>query len=163
METLIELNVLVASAQPRAEGSFDDVLSAARGVSSVLDGKEEQAVLTTPPGKAAEHEAPPATLPRFDPFSPESHGSSVDARLKVCLARLHLEAQEKERVCKAEYDLRLQIRRLEIEADKEVQLKKLDVEAMRISSGQTLPNTSERPAHSHPALYKQGFDVSKNS
>ena len=162
LEKLIEVNVLVVPSQPRAEGSFDDVLSAAPGVSSVLDGKEEQAVLATPPGKGAEHEAPPATLPRFEPFSPESHGSSVDARLKVRLARLHLEAQEKERVRIAEYDLRLQVRRLEIEAEKEVKLKTLEVDAMRISSGQTLPYASESSAHSNTVLYKQGFDVSKN-
>lgn len=107
LEQLFELNVLVAPAQPRAENSFDDVPSAAPGVSPVLDGKGEQAVQATPPGKGAEHEAPPATLLHFVPFSPESDGYSVDARLRVRLARLHLEAQEKERGRKAEHDLRL--------------------------------------------------------
>ncbi|XP_030271730.1 uncharacterized protein LOC115581049 isoform X3 [Sparus aurata] len=162
LEKLIELKVLVAPSQPRAEGSVDnDDLFAVPSVPPILDGKEEQAVQATPQGKGAEHDAPP-TLPRFEPFSPESHGSSVDARLKVRLARLQLEAQEKERGRKAEYDLRLQVRRLEIEADKEVQLKKLEVEAMRISSVQTLPYTSERPAPSPTVLEKQGFDVSKS-
>lgn len=37
----------------------------------------------------------PGTLPGFEAFSPEPHGSSVDARLKVCLAHLQLKAKEK--------------------------------------------------------------------
>ncbi|XP_075933639.1 uncharacterized protein LOC142933416 [Anarhichas minor] len=59
----------------------------------------------TPPGEMVEREAPPATLPRFDPFSPEFRGSSENAKLKVRLARLQLEAQEKEMVRKADHDL----------------------------------------------------------
>lgn len=35
---------------------------------------------------------------------------------------------------KADYDLKLQVRRFEIEAEKEVKLQQLEVEAMRISS-----------------------------
>lgn len=54
-------------------------------------------------------------MPRFDPFFPESHGPSHDAKLKVCLARLQLQAQEMESMRKADYDLRLQVCKLEIE------------------------------------------------
>ncbi|KAI3376796.1 hypothetical protein L3Q82_000077 [Scortum barcoo] len=68
------------------------------------EGKED--TLATPPGDVADHEVPPATLPRFEPFSPESHGSSVDVKLKIRLARLQVEAQEKER--KADHELKLQ-------------------------------------------------------
>ena len=39
---------------------------------------------------------PPPTLPRFEPYSPSSSGSGSDARLKVRLARLKFEAEEKE-------------------------------------------------------------------
>lgn len=75
------------------------------------------------------------------------------------LSCLQLEAQEKER--KADYDLRLQICRLEIEAEKQVKLRQLDVEAMRISSGQTT-HTFDNPVPSQTNLHKQGFDVSRN-
>ncbi|CAL8284823.1 unnamed protein product [Lota lota] len=44
----------------------------------------------------------PATLPRCEPFSPTSFGSSEAAKLKVRLARLRLKADEKEKVRKAD-------------------------------------------------------------
>ncbi|KAL1256642.1 hypothetical protein QQF64_012187 [Cirrhinus molitorella] len=66
-----------------------------------------------------------AGLPPFDPFSPSSVDSRGDARLKVCLARLQYEAQERAQTRQAELNLRLEIRRLEIEADKQVKLRQL--------------------------------------
>ena len=42
-------------------------------------------------------ENPPATLPRFEAFSQSSSGLRKDAQLKVHLARLQQEAQEKAR------------------------------------------------------------------
>lgn len=45
----------------------------------------------------------PAILPRFDLLSPESDAARSDAKLKVRLARLQLEAQEKESMRKADY------------------------------------------------------------
>lgn len=162
LEKLIELNVLtvpINPIQPMVEGSLDGDPSARPGVSSPKDDEEERVALATPTGEVAECEAPPATLPRFEPFSPESRGSSRDIRLKV---RLKLEAQEKERVLKADYDLQLQVRRLEIEAERDIKLRELDIKALRISSGQTLPHSSEKPAISHSNQYKQGFDVSKH-
>lgn len=41
-------------------------------------------------GDKAVREGPPATLPRFEPLSPENPGFSGDAMLKVHLARLQL-------------------------------------------------------------------------
>lgn len=102
-------------------------------------------------------EAPPATLPHFEPFSPQLSGSGVDAKVKLRLARLQLEAQEKER--KAEYDLRLQIRRLEMEAEKEIKLGQLEVEASRIFS-EHIPIGN--PAVSQPVQQKRCLDVSKH-
>ncbi|KAI3357900.1 hypothetical protein L3Q82_016288, partial [Scortum barcoo] len=122
------------------------------------EGKED--TLATPPGDVADHEVPPATLPRFEPFSPESRGSSVDVKLKIRLARLQLEAQEKER--KADHELKLQVRRLEIEAEKEVKLKQLEVEAMKITSEQTSSHPVDKSSSSQTISYRQGFDVSKN-
>ncbi len=64
----------------------------------------------------------PVTLPRYDPFSSASSGSRDEARLKVRLARLQIEAQEKAQVRQAQLDFQLQVKRLEIEADKAVNL-----------------------------------------
>ena len=50
---------------------------------------------------------PPRTVPKFTPLSP---GRSEDARLRLRLARLQFEAQEKER--DAEYSHRLAVRRM---------------------------------------------------
>lgn len=120
LHELTELGILVNPVISEADVSHLEA-SAPLGacVSPVsLDRIEEQAVLATPLGAQVEPEAPPATLPRFEPFSPENRGSSTDAKLKVHLLRLQLEAQEKDQVRKADYDLRLQICRLEIEAEK---------------------------------------------
>lgn len=68
-----------------------------------------------------------------EPSLPDFSGSSGNARLKVCLACLWLEAQEKELVCKVEFDFKLQICQLATEAEKKVNLKQLEVEAMRLS------------------------------
>ncbi|KAI9538510.1 hypothetical protein NQZ68_014271 [Dissostichus eleginoides] len=54
----------------------------------------------------------------FEAFSPGSFGTSSNAKLKVRLARLQLEVQEKEMVRRADYEHRLQFRKLEIEAEK---------------------------------------------
>ena len=165
LEKLIELQVLtdpVDSVQLGAEVPPETISAARPGASPVLDYKEGQQVAqATPLVDRAVYEAPPATLPRFEPFSPESHGSSGDAKLKVRLARLQLEAQEKESRRKADYDFKLQVRKLEIEAEKEVKLRQLEVEAMKISSAQRMAHTSESLAASQIVSHKH-FDVSKN-
>lgn len=69
-----------------------------------------------------------------EPSLPDFSGSSGNARLKVCLA---WKAQEKELVCKVEFDFKLQIRQLATEAEKKVNLKQLEVEAMRLSQSQS--------------------------
>ncbi len=75
-----------------------------------------------------------AGLPPFYPCSPISPGSPEGARLKVRLARLQLEAQDKIQARQAECDLQLEIRRLEIEAEKEVKLRQLELEALKMSA-----------------------------
>ncbi|GAA6102936.1 uncharacterized protein LOC110439519 [Tachysurus ichikawai] len=64
-------------------------------------------------------------LPPFDPFTPSSVGSLEGARLKVCMARLHYEAQERAQTRQAELNLKLEIRKLEIEAEKQLELEAL--------------------------------------
>ncbi len=63
-----------------------------------------------------------ATLSPFEPFSLGTPKSTGEAKLKVRIARLHVEAQERAQARQAELDLRLQVRKLEIEAEKEVKL-----------------------------------------
>ncbi|XP_073807553.1 uncharacterized protein [Danio rerio] len=68
-------------------------------------------------------------LPPFDPSTPVSTDSKTDGRLRLRLAKLQYETQEKARTHKAELDLKLEIRRLEIEADKQVRLRQLELDA----------------------------------
>ncbi|XP_047201843.1 uncharacterized protein LOC124855795 isoform X2 [Girardinichthys multiradiatus] len=69
----------------------------------------------------------PHTLPRYDPLSSVSSESRDGARLKVRLARLQMEAEEKAQDRRTQMEL--EIRRLEIEADKAIRLRKLELEA----------------------------------
>ena len=72
-------------------------------------------------------EKPPATLLRFEAFTPSSSGSMVDARLKVRLARLHMEAQERTQRLAHE----LALRKLEIEAET-VKLKQMELQSAAV-------------------------------
>ncbi|KAL4009738.1 hypothetical protein ACER0C_003590 [Sarotherodon galilaeus] len=156
-EGLIELGILISPAM--TEVPSQDLL-APPGVSAnpaSPERTEEQAKLATPPGAQGKSDAAPQTLPRFKPFTPESQTSRSDAKLKVHLLRLQLEAQEKDKVRKADYDLWLEIRRLEMEAEKEIRLKQLEVEALKMSSGQKTHATKEIPKVS-----PERFDVSKH-
>lgn len=119
-----------------------------------------------------------ATLPRFDPFSPSSSGS-LEARAKVRITRLQLEAQEKAQARQAELDFKLAIRKLELDVDREVRLRELEIRAMKIVSSPTVqPDNAPSPPPPSPvpspaaALVELGpapstfsssaFDVSKH-
>ncbi|KAL0192622.1 hypothetical protein M9458_010918, partial [Cirrhinus mrigala] len=78
---------------------------------------------------AAEGSEAKAALPPFEPFSPTEFESGGDARLKTGLARIQREERERRAESRAERELRLEIRRLEIEADKEVRLRELELTA----------------------------------
>ncbi|KAL0147199.1 hypothetical protein M9458_057494, partial [Cirrhinus mrigala] len=105
-----------------------------------------------------------AGLPPFDPLSPSSVGSREDARLKVRLARLQYEAQEKAQARQAEINLRLEVRRLEIEADKQVKLRQLDLEAMKAAAGPAAQPTLSQVPDAPPLVDSSPttFDVSKH-
>ena len=113
---------------------------------------------------------PPRTLPRLSPFS--FPRVSDDARHRLRLARLQIEAQEKER--DAEYSHKLAIRkmelqmeadtsnrRLEIAAEKEVKLKRLELESAAVSSAQSPPGPT-RSIHTESSAPERGFEVSRN-
>lgn len=83
------------------------------------------AVTPEPTGEGGEWFKPLFTLPKYDPPSPGTKdGSRAEAHLKVRLARLHIEANEKERSRELEY--RLQIKKLEIEAGTTIRLQELE-------------------------------------
>ncbi len=124
---LVELDVLGLPAKDGAAVGSVEVSSASVG----SENESEEELMP-----AAEVEADVrAKLPPFEPFSPVSTGSKGDMRLKVRLARLQFEAQEKAQTRQAEMDLRLQIRKLEIEAEKQVRMRQLELDAMRIVGG----------------------------
>lgn len=153
---LNELGILIGPGVSMVDVSVCDV-PAPLGVSVSLspDRSDELAVPTTPVEGQTKPEDPPATLPRFEPFSPEAIGSSIDAKLRVRLLRLQLEAQEKERVRQAENELRLKMHKLEI--DKEIRLKELEVEAMKISSQKLHQSSAEVPQ-----AVQKNFDVGRH-
>lgn len=100
-------------------------------------------------GEVSERTKTPFTLPRYDPLSPRSTDSLGEARLKVRLARLQMEAQDKAKSRQAQ--LKPEIRKMEIEADKAVRLRQLELEAQQretpapsasVDPGMTLPSTS---------------------
>ncbi|GAA6082053.1 uncharacterized protein LOC110439519 [Tachysurus ichikawai] len=89
-------------------------------------------------------------LPPFDPVTPSSVGSLEGARLKVRMVRLHYEAQERAQTRKAELNLKLEIRKLEIEADKQVKLKQHELEALKkMLLAQLYSRTTLKPIFLH--------------
>ncbi len=58
-----------------------------------------------------------ARLPPFESFSPVSTGSKGDTRLKVHLARLQFEAQEKAQICNSKFTNLRSRRRSRLECD----------------------------------------------
>lgn len=103
-----------------------------------------------------------ATLPPFEPFSPVSPRSTGEAQVRVCIARLRMEAQERAQSRQAELDLRLQVRKLEIEADKEVKLRQLDIEAAKAAAVSSVPRNSSSVSDNSANLSTATFDVGKH-
>ncbi|XP_076863849.1 uncharacterized protein LOC143516142 [Brachyhypopomus gauderio] len=92
-----------------------------------------------------------ATLPRFDPLSPYTGtGSREDARVRVRVARLEMERQERAQQRQADFDLRIAVRRLELEVDREVRLRELQLKADNASA-------VEVPVRSHDPSVVFGF------
>ncbi|KAK0136768.1 hypothetical protein N1851_027030 [Merluccius polli] len=79
----------------------------------------------------------PGYLARFQAFTPSSSGSTVETRLKVRLANIQLEAQEKAQ--KLEHELSLQ--KLEIEAETKVKLKQLALQSAAVQATSVRPHT----------------------
>ncbi|KAF3835476.1 hypothetical protein F7725_028034, partial [Dissostichus mawsoni] len=74
----------------------------------------------TPGVQSASAQAKPFTMPQFDPLSAQSSltGSKLDARIKVCVARLQWEKEERDR----DFQLRRKLEIRKLEADTAVAL-----------------------------------------
>ena len=97
------------------------------------------------------------TLPRYDPLFAGT-GSMDVARLKVCLSRLQLEAQEKAENRQAQFQL--EIKKLEIEADKAVQLRRLKLESQK--EVHALRASAEAISSSPTPALGKAFDIGKH-
>ena len=114
-----ELPVLADGALTEAGGSQNLEAQAASGVEGKVGGR----VIKNP-----------YTLPRYDQ-SPASPGSRDEARVKVRLASLRMESQEKAQDRQAQLKFQLEVRKLEIEADTAVRLRQMELE----SKGRFIP------------------------
>lgn len=112
--------------------------------------------------EGAERLKTPYTLPRYDPPSSASSGAMGDARLKLRLARIRMEAEEKAQQRKAQLDYQLEVRRLEIEAETAVKLRQLELESQRRTSEPSLSRNVEGMSSSTNTSPRNAFDISKN-
>lgn len=146
VEGLVELEVIVSPMESVLSGSTDGAAGSDHETSSTPGEPEESAPPTTPEREKKV-------------FSPKPAGSDSGSDLQVRLARLQLEAQERER--QAEVGLRLQIRKLEIEADKEVRLRQIELE-MQAKTAESSAFTQRRNSGDFAVTTKAAFDVGKN-
>ncbi|KAJ8375908.1 hypothetical protein SKAU_G00064880 [Synaphobranchus kaupii] len=116
------------------------------------------AAFETPLIEEKEERPQPVNLPRFESLSPASSESVVGARLKICLARLHLEQEAnekqeareaKERVQKRELEHKLAIRTLEIEAETKLKVRKLELENAATQAVATPTSIRHAPLSEH--------------
>ena len=115
------------------------------------DSRESvQGVLAGEPPKT------PVTMPRYDPLSSTSTSSIHEARLKVRLARLRFEAEE--RAQNREVQLKLDIKRLEIEAETAVRIRELEL-ASQTKRGVVV---DAEPSASLSTGSAPTFDINKN-
>ncbi len=98
IQRLVETKDMVLPARVKEE-------SLGANVQVPLLGEEERSGDVVVEGSKAK-----ASLPPFETFSPTSMGSGGDARLKVCLAHVQMEAHEKAEERQAEMKLWLEVR-----------------------------------------------------
>ncbi|MGL5598353.1 MAG: hypothetical protein ACRDDA_09655, partial [Aeromonas sp.] len=109
---------------------------------------------------AAEVSEAKTALPSFEPFSPGESGGAV--RLRLRLAELQSEERKSLADSHAERELRLEIRRLEIEADTQIKLRELDLNAARDAPVPPVQLAPTAASPIDPGLPGRTFDVSKN-
>ncbi|KAJ8342043.1 hypothetical protein SKAU_G00319710 [Synaphobranchus kaupii] len=144
-DTLVELGIFVLpDVQPELEQG-----GAASSETPLIEEKKER--------------PQPVTLPRFESLLPASSESVVGARLKMCLARLHLEQEAnekqeareaKERAQKRELEHKLAIRTLEIEAETKLKLRKLELENTATQAVATPTSIRHAPLSEHYDVWR---------
>ena len=86
----------------------------------------------TPGAKRGDMDEKQFTLPRFDPLSVETTpGSRMDPRVKLRLARLQLEKEERE----GEFQLRRELELKRLEAETAVKMRELELRSSSALSG----------------------------
>ncbi|XP_076608401.1 LOW QUALITY PROTEIN: uncharacterized protein LOC143333911 [Chaetodon auriga] len=151
---LVDMEVLVLPVQSDDMHVLGDG-TPSEGVEAhkVEDEPQAAQVAATSSGGAGVQTKTPHTLPRFDPHSPGSTGSRDEARLKVRMARLKMESEEKLHDREAKLKYQLEVRKLEIEADKAVRLWELELQSQRESQ------TSPAPAGDTGIAFLMGNDI----
>ncbi|KAI3355662.1 hypothetical protein L3Q82_004257 [Scortum barcoo] len=159
---LVEMNVFDLSAPPDAAVQDESALSEAVCSRGEFPGAAAAPVSQGVDFRAEGRVKTPVTLPRYDPLSPASSASRDEARLKVCLAHLQMEAQEKAQVRQAQLDFQLQVKRLEIEADKAVRLRQLELASQREAHQIEASSMATSISSISPGLPPNSFDISKH-
>ena len=119
-----------------------------------VEAVEPQLAFTPGARRDAPEEKPPLTLPRFEPVSIESSsGCRLDARLKIRLARLQLETQEKRE--EREFQLRRELELRKLEAETAIKMRQLELQTGDVMLRS--PDGARSVSSSTPT-----FDVSKN-
>lgn len=163
---LVEMEVLVLPLPSGVEIPVfgGDTMREEAGDHNLEDEPWVAQMSATASGGASVRAKTPRTLPRYDPLSPTSPGSRDQARLKVRIARLHLETEEKvrDREAKLKYQLELEVRKLEIEANKTVRLRELELQSQRETrTTSTLAGSTGKSLIS-TTLSNASFDISKH-
>lgn len=104
------------------------------------------------------------TLPRFDPLSIQSsEGSKQDARLKIRLARLQLEKEQREREFQLKREIELRRLDAELARAREVELMKVEAETKVKLRQLELQQASSPPVVASLSQTDVQFDVGQNS
>ncbi len=103
-----------------------------------------------------------AGLPPFEPYSPSSVDSWEGIRLKVRLACLHYEAQDRVQPHQAGLNLQLEVRKLEIEAEKQVKLRQLELGTSKIATGSAVQLNTAPASSLRVGFVPDAFNVSKH-
>lgn len=149
---LVELRIIVLSVQSDPAVLEDGTLTEGAGSRKLeFDPRGVQAVSAV----VGEYEQlkTPFTLPRYDPLSIASTGSRDEARLKVHLPRLQMEAQERAQ------NRQLQ---LEIDADKVVRLRQLELKSQREAHAPSTSADAVGMSFSSTSLPRSTVDISKH-
>ncbi|GAA6073301.1 uncharacterized protein LOC120493504 isoform X1 [Tachysurus ichikawai] len=137
MSALIERGVFPPTETVSVEAAGPAITAAGSPSSRVPVGDQSTPVIV------GAEVGPPFSMPKFDPSSLSTEASpeiKADVRLKVRLACLQLETQDRAQV--RQDDLKCQIKMYRIDADIKVRLWQVELQAAQDLSKQRIPKTS---------------------